>query len=237
MSVALDDSSGKGKTAAPAVEATQSHLKATSKPPQGQLIANRLGPQSHPRATLKPPQSHPKATPKLLSNQLVRSFQDQGGAETTNFRRALGVMSIAALRPSDAVMTGLALGRRARCGSAEAYLRANARLCRNQRTLHWAIVQSEARARLLELNLSSTATVTTSRRRPAAVAACQARVPAERGWRANSLRLGSFYCLHRRDFIARSSGRNGEECDFRRRSFACTGLFELGSVSKPPISR
>ena len=48
-----------------ALEATQSHLKATPKPPQSQLIANRLRPESHLKATLKPLQSHPKATPKL----------------------------------------------------------------------------------------------------------------------------------------------------------------------------
>ena len=41
----------------------------------------------------------------------------------------------------------------------------------------------------------------------------------------------------RRGFVVRSSGRSGKECDFRRRSFACTGLFELGSVSKPSTSR
>src|ERR1017187_4622126 len=38
--------------------------KATPKPPQSLLIANRLGPQSHLKATLKPHQSHTKATPK-----------------------------------------------------------------------------------------------------------------------------------------------------------------------------
>jgi NAD(P)-dependent dehydrogenase (short-subunit alcohol dehydrogenase family) len=46
-----------------------------------------------------------------------------------------------------------------------------------------------------------------------------------------------FYSLQHRGFVARSSGRNGEKCDFRRRSFACTGLFELGPVSKPSASR
>jgi hypothetical protein len=49
-------------------------------------------------------------------------------------------------------------------------------------------------------------------------------------WRA-------FYSLHRRRFVARSKGRNGEESDFRRRSIAYTGLFEPGSVSKPSASR
>ncbi len=43
----------------------QSHINATSKPPQGLLIANRLRLQSHPKATLKLPQSHPKATLKF----------------------------------------------------------------------------------------------------------------------------------------------------------------------------
>ena len=47
----------------------------------------------------------------------------------------------------------------------------------------------------------------------------------------------SFYSLHRRGFVARSSGRSGEEIDFRRRSNACSGLFKLGIVSKPPTSR
>ena len=46
----------------------------------------------------------------------------------------------------------------------------------------------------------------------------------------------SFYSLHRGSFVARSSGRNGEEIDFRRRRNACSGLFKLGIVSKPPIS-
>src|ERR1017187_4558061 len=35
--------------------------KATPKPPQSLLIANRLGPQSHPKAILKPHQSQGKA--------------------------------------------------------------------------------------------------------------------------------------------------------------------------------
>ena len=45
-------------------EPHQSHINATSKPPQSLLIANRLRSQDHSKATLKPPQSHPKATPK-----------------------------------------------------------------------------------------------------------------------------------------------------------------------------
>ena len=43
----------------------QSHINATSKPPQSLLIANRLRPQSHSKATLKPPQCDPNATPRL----------------------------------------------------------------------------------------------------------------------------------------------------------------------------
>jgi hypothetical protein len=39
--------------------------KATLKPAQSLLIANRLRPQSYFNATLKPPQSHPNATPML----------------------------------------------------------------------------------------------------------------------------------------------------------------------------
>jgi hypothetical protein len=48
---------------------------------------------------------------------------------------------------------------------------------------------------------------------------------------------GLFSSLRQRGFVARSKGRSGEESDFRRRSNACTGLFESGSVSKPPASR
>jgi hypothetical protein len=43
-------------------KAAQSHINATSKPPQSLLIANRLRLQSHPKATLKPPQCDPNAT-------------------------------------------------------------------------------------------------------------------------------------------------------------------------------
>jgi hypothetical protein len=43
-------------------EAIQSHINATSKPPQSVLIAKGLGPQSHPKATPMRPQSHPNAT-------------------------------------------------------------------------------------------------------------------------------------------------------------------------------
>ena len=49
--------------------------KATSKPPQSLLIANRLRPQSHPKATLKPPQSHPKATPERMQNAECRTAE------------------------------------------------------------------------------------------------------------------------------------------------------------------
>jgi hypothetical protein len=52
-----------------------------------------------------------------------------------------------------------------------------------------------------------------------------------------SMARSSFYSLHRRGFVARSSGRSGEEIDFRRRRNACSGLFKLGLVSKPPTSR
>jgi hypothetical protein len=217
-------------------EASQSHLKAISKPPQSLLIANRLRPQSHPKATLKPPQSHPKATPKPPSNRLIRSFEDQRGVETTYLLRALGLMRIAAVRPAAAVLRSLAPGGPARYGSAGAHVRANARLCPNQRDLHWGVVQSEALARLREPSLPVPATVIAVKRRAAAVAAFQARVPGARGWRANLCGMGSFYSLHRRGFVANSRGRSGEKCDFRRRSFACTGLFELGSVSRPLTS-
>jgi hypothetical protein len=46
-------------------KATQSHLKATTKPYNRHILGIDSGVQSHPKATLKPPQSHPKATPRL----------------------------------------------------------------------------------------------------------------------------------------------------------------------------
>ena len=220
-----------------ALEATQSHPKATPKPPQSQLIVNRLRPQSHPKATLKPPQSHSKATPKPPQSQIVRPFQNPRGAETTCFPRALTVMRIGILRPSVAIRTTLAPVGLARFGGVEAYARANPRLFRNQHALDWANVQGEALTRLRELSLPVLIKVITFIRRPSAVKACQTGIPGERGWRANSFRTGSFYSLHRSGFAGRSSGRSGEKCDFRRRSFACTGSFELGSVSKPSTSR
>jgi hypothetical protein len=48
---------------------------------------------------------------------------------------------------------------------------------------------------------------------------------------------GLLSSLRQRGIVARSRGRSGEESDFRRRRNACTGLFESGSVSKPPASR
>ena len=57
------------------------------------------------------------------------------------------------LRPSVAVLTNLAPDHLDRYGSVEDYVRANARLFRNQQAFDWAIVQSEALARLRELNL------------------------------------------------------------------------------------
>jgi len=220
-----------------ASEATQSHPKATSKPPQSQLIANRLRPQSHPKATLKPPQSHLKATPKPPSSQLVRPIQNPRGAETTYYLRALTIMRIGILRPSVAVGTTLAPDGLARCGGVEAHARANFRLFRNQHALYWANVQGEALARLRELSLAVLVKVIILRRQPSAVEESQTGVPGQRRWRTNSCRMGSLYSLHRRGFAGRSSGRSGEKCDFRRRSFACTGSFELGSVSKPSTSR
>src|ERR1035441_10585839 len=46
-------------------KATQSHLKATPRPPQGHILGIDSGGQSHPKATPRPPQGHPKATPRL----------------------------------------------------------------------------------------------------------------------------------------------------------------------------
>jgi hypothetical protein len=231
-----------------ALEATQSHPKATPKPPQSQLIANRLRPESHLKATLKPLQSHPKATPKLpqsdskatpkpRSSQPVRPFQDPRGAETTCIASALTVMRIGVLRPSVAIWTLFAPDGLTRFGGEEAYARAKFRLFRIQHALYWASVQGEALARLRELSLAVLVKVIDFRHRPSAVEACQTAVPGERRWRANSCRTGSFYSLHRRGFAGRSSGRSGEKCDFRRRSFACTGSFGLGSDSKPSTSR
>ena len=178
-----------------------------------------------------------EATPKPPSSQIVRPFQNPKGAETTCCPRALTVMRIGILRPSVAIMTTLAPDGLARCGGEEAYARANSRLFRIQHALYWANVQDEALARLRELSLPVLIKMITFRRRPSAVEACQTGVPGGRGWRANSCRMGSFYSLHRRGFAGRSSGTSGEKCDFRRRSFACTGSFELGSVSKPSTSR
>jgi hypothetical protein len=220
-----------------AAKAIKSHPQATPKPLQSLLIANRLRPQSYPKATLKPPQGHPKATPRPPQSQLIRPLQNLGDAETTCFPRALALMRIAVLRPSIAVLTRLAADLPARCGSVEVEVRANARLLRNRQALDWGIVRSEALPPLRELSLPEPAKVITFTRRPPAVAARQACVPGERSWRANSCRVVSFYSLHRRGFIARNSGGSGEKCDSRRRSFACTGSFELGSISKPSTSR
>ncbi len=57
------------------------------------------------------------------------------------------------LRPSVAVLTSLAPDYLDRYGSADEYVRANARLFRNQQALDWAIVQRAALARLRELDL------------------------------------------------------------------------------------
>ena len=57
------------------------------------------------------------------------------------------------LRPSVAVLTSLAPDHLDHYGSVEEYVRANARLFRNQQTLDWSIVQSEALARLRTLDL------------------------------------------------------------------------------------
>jgi hypothetical protein len=211
----------------------QSHPIATSKPPQSLLVATPLRPQSHSKATLKPLQSHPKATARPPSSQLIGPLQNLGGAEPTCFPRALVLMRIAVLRPADAVLTSLAPDLPARCGSVEADVRANARLFHNRQALDWAIVRNEALPPLRELSLPEPAKVITFTRPPAAVAARKACVSGERGWRANSCRMESFCSLHRRGFAARSCGRSCEKCGFRRRSFACTGLFELGSFSKP----
>jgi hypothetical protein len=182
-------------------------------------------------------QSHFKATPKPPSNQRFQPLQDQSDAAIACFFRAAGIMGVAALRPSVAVPRSLAFRGLERYGSAGAYVRASGGLCPNQRALHWGIVQGEALARLREPSLPALATVISCRRRPAAVAVFQARGPRARGWRSDSCRMGFFYSLHHRGFVARSRGRSGEKCDFRRRSFACTGLFELGSVSRPSKPR
>jgi len=211
--------------------------EATPKPPQSLLIANRWRSQSHPKATPKPPQGHATATPRPPSNQLIWSFRYPGGAETTSFSRASGIMRIAAVGPLVAGLTRLGHGRLARYGRGEAGVRANARLCSNERAFRWAASQSEVLERLRERNLLLPARVITFGCQPAAVAAFQVCIPGARGWRLNPCRGGSFYFLHRCEFVARSRGRSGQKCDFRRRSFACTGLFEPDSVSKPSEPR
>src|ERR1035437_1494947 len=45
--------------------ATQSHHKATSRPPQSHILWSTEPPQGHPEATPRPPQGYPKATPRL----------------------------------------------------------------------------------------------------------------------------------------------------------------------------
>ena len=65
------------------------------------------------------------------------------------------------LRPAVAVLTSVAPDHLDRYGSVEAYVRANARLFRNQQALDWAIIQSETLARLRELNLPVPAKVIT----------------------------------------------------------------------------
>jgi hypothetical protein len=58
-------------------KATQSHINATSKPPQSVLIGNRLRPQSHPKAT----QGYPKAR-NVLAGQGPNAFAS--GSRITN---------------------------------------------------------------------------------------------------------------------------------------------------------
>src|ERR1039458_2564670 len=48
------------------LQATQSHPKATPRPPQGHILGIDSEVQGHPKATPRPPQGHPKATPRLL---------------------------------------------------------------------------------------------------------------------------------------------------------------------------
>jgi len=74
-------------------EATQSHINATSKPPQSVLIANRLRPQSHHNATPKPPQCDPKATTMRQQSHLkpgegASSSGDLGGERGCKARGA-----------------------------------------------------------------------------------------------------------------------------------------------------
>jgi hypothetical protein len=175
-----------------AAEATQSHFKATPKPPQSLLITNRWRSQSHPKTTSKPPQGHAKATPRPPSNQLIWSFQDQGGAETTSFSRASGRMRNAAVGPLVADLTRLGHGRLARYGRGEAGVCANARLCSNEQAFRWAVSQSEVLARLRERDLLLPASVITFGCQPAAVAAFQVCIPGARGWRLNPCRGGPF---------------------------------------------
>jgi UDP-N-acetylmuramoylalanine--D-glutamate ligase len=65
------------------------------------------------------------------------------------------------LRPSVAVLMSLAPDHLDRYGNLDNYVRTNGRLFRNQQALDWAIVQSEALARLRELNLPVPAKIIT----------------------------------------------------------------------------
>src|SRR5437762_721356 len=72
-----------------------------------------------------------------------------------------GHFSLAVLRPAVAVLMNVAPDHLDRYASASDYIRANARLFQNQQAFDWAIIQSEALARLRELNIELPAKVIT----------------------------------------------------------------------------
>ena len=61
--------------------ATQSHLKATSKPPQSHILWSTEPPQGYPKATPRPPQGHPKATPRLPPSESRKEKAESRKAE------------------------------------------------------------------------------------------------------------------------------------------------------------
>ena len=74
-----------------ATEATQSHPKATLKPPKGHILGIASGVQSHPQATPRLPQGYPKATPRLHQGSTKappRLHQSQPKAALQSVRQA-----------------------------------------------------------------------------------------------------------------------------------------------------
>jgi UDP-N-acetylmuramoylalanine--D-glutamate ligase len=123
LSIAIAGTNGKGTTAE---------------------LVERLLAHNHRKILLSGHRARPVCSVVDQSNELdflvlqVNSFQ----LETTEF-----------FRPAVAVLMNLAPDHLDRYASAADYVHANARLFRNQQAFDWAIIQSEALARLRELNL------------------------------------------------------------------------------------